>query len=165
MIQSTITGTIIRITTISTSHGKRFSWEWELQPLQRLSPEPSLGSLLRPTPRAWTLTTLEELDFDRVVSGHGSVQEGTSVLKFFRSYIDELNEGVSRAVEQGRSLAEVQKSLVPERLKSLSTDQVTRLGREVAALAGPATNPAERLNGSVAANVADVYNYYQKRKK
>ena len=118
-------------------------------------------------PDEWirTLTALEGLDFDRVVSGHGSVQEGKSVLRFFRGYIEELNEGVSRAVEQGKSLAEVQKSLVPERLKSLSADQITRLGREVEAFAGPAPNPAERLKGSVAANVADVYNYYQKRKK
>ncbi len=100
-----------------------------------------------------------------LVSGHGSVQEGKSVLRFFRSYIDELNEAVSRGVERGTTLAEVQKSLVPERLRSLAADQVTRLGREVEALAGPATNPAERLKGSVAANVADVYNYYLKRRK
>lgn len=118
-------------------------------------------------PDEWTrtLTALEGLDFERVVSGHGSVQEGKSVLRFFRGYIDELNEGVSHAVEQGKSLAEVQKSLVMERLKSLSADQLTRLGREVEGFAGPAPNPAERLKGSVAANVADVYNYYQKRKK
>ena len=107
-----------------------------------------------------TLTTLEGLDFDKVVSGHGSVQQGKAVLRFFRSYIDELNENVSRGVERGTSLAEVQKALVPERLKSLAGEQVTRLGREVEAAFGPVTNPAERLKGSVAANVADVYNYY-----
>jgi glyoxylase-like metal-dependent hydrolase (beta-lactamase superfamily II) len=112
-----------------------------------------------------TLTTLEGLDFDHVVSGHGSVQQGKAVLRFFRSYIDELNENVSRGVERGTILAEVQKALVPERLKSLAAEQVTRLGREVEAAFGPVTNPAERLKGSVAANVADVYNYYFKSRK
>ena len=78
-----------------------------------------------------TLTALEGLDFDRVVAGHGSVQEGKSVLRFFRSCnIDELNEASSRAVERGTSLAEVQKSLMPERLKSLAGAQMTRVGRE-----------------------------------
>jgi glyoxylase-like metal-dependent hydrolase (beta-lactamase superfamily II) len=113
-----------------------------------------------------TLTALEGLDFDRVVAGHGSVQEGKSVLRFFRSYIDELNEASSRAVERGTSLAEVQKSLMPERLKSLAGAQMTRVGREVAAaFGGPAGNPAEQLKGSVASNVADTYNYYLKRRK
>jgi len=113
-----------------------------------------------------TLTALESLDFDRVVAGHGSVQEGKSVLRFFRSYIDELNEASSRAVERGTSLAEVQKSLMPERLKSLAGDQMTRVAREVTgAFGGPAAKPAEQLKGSVASNVADTYNYYLKRRK
>ena len=88
------------------------------------------------------------------------------MLRFFRSYIDELNEAASRAVERGVSLAEVQKSVVPERLKSLAGDQMTRVGREVSgAFGGPAGNPAEQLKGSVASNVADTYNYYLKRRK
>ena len=108
----------------------------------------------------------EGLDFERVVAGHGSVQEGKSVLRFFRSYIDELNEAASRAVERGTTLAELQKSIVPERLKSLVSDQMTRLAREQAeAFGGPAGNPAEQLKGSVASNVADTYNYYLKRRK
>jgi glyoxylase-like metal-dependent hydrolase (beta-lactamase superfamily II) len=113
-----------------------------------------------------TLTALEGVDFDRVVAGHGSVQEGKSVLRFFRSYIDELNEAASRAVEKGTTLAELQKSIVPERLKSLVGDQMTRLAREQgAAFGGPAGTPAEQLKGSVASNVADTYNYYLKRPK
>jgi glyoxylase-like metal-dependent hydrolase (beta-lactamase superfamily II) len=119
-------------------------------------------------PDEWgrTLTELEKFEFDRVAPGHGSVQQGRSVLAFFRGYIEEVNEAVARGVEKGESLQELQKALAPERVRSLSSsDQAGRLTREASALLGPAFNPTNTLKGAVAANVAEVYDYYTKRKK
>ena len=119
-------------------------------------------------PEDWgrTLTAVEGLNFDRVLPGHGSVQEGKSVLVFFRTYIDELNEGVSRGVERGTSLKDLQRSLAPGRLKSMSAnDHLARLGREVESAFGPTADMNASLNEAVATNVAEVFNYYTKRRK
>ncbi len=117
-------------------------------------------------PDEWprTLAELEKLDFNRVVPGHGSVQEGKTVAAFFRSYIEEINEAVARGVERGTSLEELQRSLAPDRLRSIkSGEQEARLVREAAAFG--VSDPAARLKESVAANIADTYNYYTKRRK
>ena len=57
-------------------------------------------------PDEWpaTLRALEALDFDHVIPGHGSIQEGKSVLAQFRGYVEELTEKISRGVERGQSL-------------------------------------------------------------
>jgi glyoxylase-like metal-dependent hydrolase (beta-lactamase superfamily II) len=118
-------------------------------------------------PDEWprTLTELEKIDFDRVVPGHGLVQQGKSVLAFFRSYVEELNEAVARGVERGSALVELQRALAPERLRSLQlSGQQERVAREAAVLLGPLPDPAALLKGAVATNVAEVYNYYTKRK-
>ena len=49
-------------------------------------------------PDEWpaTLKALEALEFDRVIPGHGSIQEGKSVLSQFRGYVEEITEKVSR---------------------------------------------------------------------
>jgi cyclase len=119
-------------------------------------------------PEEWprTLRELEKIDFTRVVSGHGSVQEGKSILAFFRSYIEEINEGVSRGVQRGAGLAEIQATLEPHILRPFNTDprQAERLVRETEALLGAVPDPKGLLKGAVASNVAEIYNYYTKRK-
>ena len=49
-------------------------------------------------PDEWpaTLRALEALEFDRVIPGHGSIQEGKSVLAQFRGYVEEITEKVAR---------------------------------------------------------------------
>lgn len=117
-------------------------------------------------PEDWprTLVALEALDFTHVVAGHGSVQQGKSILAFFRAYVEEINEGVARGVERGSSLEEMRRTLAPEGLRSLKMgDQITRLAREGQGFTGvPLAGP--QLQGTIAANVADVYTYYTKRR-
>jgi cyclase len=116
-------------------------------------------------PDEWprTLTALEKLDFNKVVPGHGSVQEGKAVLASFRAYLEEISEAVARAIERGVSLEELQRSLSPDRLRSLSAGgNGARIERELASVMG-ASRP--QLGEGVAANIADVYNYYTKRRK
>ena len=56
-------------------------------------------------PDEWpaTLRALEALEFDRVIPGHGSIQEGKSVLAQFRGYVEEITEKVARGVERGQT--------------------------------------------------------------
>ena len=118
-------------------------------------------------PDEWpkTLTELEKLDFTHVVSGHGSLQEGKSTLAFFRSYLEEINEGVSRGIQKGTALTELQASFTPDKLRSLSGgDQLARLTKEVPGFLGNIPDPAGLLKDAVAANIAEIYNYYTNRK-
>ncbi len=118
-------------------------------------------------PEEWprTLTALEALAFDRLVPGHGSVQQGKFVLAFFRNYLEELNEAVKRGIERGASLAELQRALAPDRLLSLNSGgQLARLEREAQLLLGTLTNPNDMLKSRVSDNVAEIYQFYSKQR-
>ena len=69
-------------------------------------------------PDEWpaTLRALEALEFDRVIPGHGSIQEGKSVLAQFRGYVEEITEKVARGVERGQPLDELKKTITPATL-------------------------------------------------
>lgn len=116
-------------------------------------------------PDEWpaTLRALESLEFDRVVPGHGAVQEGKSVLAEFRAYVEELTEKVSRGVERGQPLDELRKSISAGTLAALTTGGTRRrVERELGALfVGP--KPAEMVEGSVASNVGEVFTYLTER--
>jgi glyoxylase-like metal-dependent hydrolase (beta-lactamase superfamily II) len=117
-------------------------------------------------PEEWpaTLRALEALDFDRVVPGHGSVQEGKSVLSEFRGYVEEVTEKVTRGVERGQPLDELQKVISPGSLASLGAGGMRRrVERELGDVFAP-ERPAEMLDGSVASNVREVFTYLTDRK-
>jgi cyclase len=118
-------------------------------------------------PDEWprTLTELEKLDFTRVVPGHGLAQEGKTILANFRAYIEEITEAVRRGVERGDSLQALQGSISPDKLRSLqANDNVARMQREFAVSFGTAAEAPLALKASVASNVAQVYDYFTKRK-
>ena len=88
-------------------------------------------------PDEWpaTLRALEALEFDRVIPGHGSIQEGKSVLAQFRGYIEEITEKVARGVERGQSTDELKKTITAATLASLnSNDARRRIERELTTL-------------------------------
>ena len=117
-------------------------------------------------PDEWpaTLRALEALEFDRVIPGHGSVQEGKSVLAEFRGYVEEVTERVTRGVERGQPLDELRKAVTTATLASLAADGTRRrLERELGALFLQ-VKPAEMLEGSVAGNVREVFTYLTERK-
>src|SRR3954454_2129563 len=103
-------------------------------------------------PDEWpaTLRALEALEFDRVIPGHGSVQEGKSVLAEFRGYVEEVTEKVTRGVERGQSLDELQKAIAPGSLTSLAAGGMRRrVERELGAVFAP-EKPGDMLDSSVA---------------
>ncbi len=114
-------------------------------------------------PDEWprTLAALERLDFQRVISGHGSLQTGKSVLQFYRAYLEELSETVARGREQGVTLEALQRHLTPDRLRAFRlSGQQQRLLREASAMG--ATTPKRVIAEAVAENVAEVYAYFAK---
>lgn len=117
-------------------------------------------------PDEWpaTLRALEALEFDRVIPGHGAVQEGKSVLAEFRAYVEEITEKVARGVERGQPVDELRETITPASLTSLTAGSTRRrVERELAALFFQ-DKPGEMLDGSVASNVQEVFTYFTQRK-
>jgi glyoxylase-like metal-dependent hydrolase (beta-lactamase superfamily II) len=116
-------------------------------------------------PDEWpaTLKALEALEFDRVIPGHGSIQEGKSVLTQFRGYVEEITEKVARGVERGQAPDELKKTITADTLASLKAgDMRRRVDRELTALfPRPDRTPIE---DSVASNIQEVFTYFRERK-
>jgi cyclase len=118
-------------------------------------------------PDEWpvTLRALEVLEFERVIPGHGSIQEGKSVLAQFRGYVEEVTERVSRGVERGQTLDELKNTITPGTLVSLkANDMRRRVERELGTLFPVQEKPAGMLDGSVTSNVQEVFSYFTERK-
>jgi glyoxylase-like metal-dependent hydrolase (beta-lactamase superfamily II) len=118
-------------------------------------------------PDEWpaTLRALEALEFDRVIPGHGSIQEGKGVLAQFRGYVEEITEKVSRGVERGQALDELKKTITPDTLSSLKVDDMRhRVERELGTLFPVPEKPAGMLSGSVTTNVREIFSYLTERK-
>jgi cyclase len=75
-------------------------------------------------PREWpkTLDAVGQLSFDRVIGGHGSVQQNRVRFNHFRDYIDELTAKVAKGKQSGKPAAELQTTITPASLRSLQTD-------------------------------------------
>ena len=103
---------------------------------------PSMGDGF---PDEWpaTLKALEALEFDRVIPGHGSIQEGKSVLSQFRGYVEEITEKVSRGIERGQALDELKKTITLGTLTSLKVENMSRrVERELGTLFPVPETPA-----------------------
>ena len=118
-------------------------------------------------PDEWpaTLRALEALEFDRVIPGHGSVQEGKSVL----AAVPRLRRGDHREGERGASSAASRwtssRSHHPRqpRLAQGGRHASPRRARAGGPLPCP-EKPAEMLDGSVTSNVREVFTYLTERK-
>lgn len=118
-------------------------------------------------PDEWpaTLRALEALEFDRVIPGHGSIQEGKSVLAQFRGYVEEITEKVARGVERGQTPDELKKMITADTLASLkANDARGRIDRELTALFPLLDRPPTMLADNVASNVREVFTYFSERK-
>jgi cyclase len=118
-------------------------------------------------PDEWpaTLRALEALEFDRVIPGHGSIQEGKAVLAQFRGYVEEITEKVSRGIERGQTPDELKKTITADTLASLkANDMSRRVDRELTALFPIQDRPPTMLADSVASNIREVFTYFKERK-
>jgi len=118
-------------------------------------------------PDEWpaTLRALEALEFDRVIPGHGSIQEGKSVLAEFRGYIEEISEKVARGVEQGRSPDDLKKAITADTLTSLKASNVrSRIEHELTVLFPRPERSPGMFDESIASNIGEVFAYFTERK-
>lgn len=119
-------------------------------------------------PDEWpaTLRALEALDFNRVIPGHGAIQEGKSVLSQFRGYIEELTEKVARGIERGQPVDELVKTVTADTLSSLRADDMRRrVDRELTAVFSLQERTPGMLQANVATNVREVFTYFKERKE
>jgi cyclase len=75
-------------------------------------------------PKAWprTLDEVAQIDFDRVLGGHGAPESGRGVMQNLGNYIEELTGRVERAKEAGLNVDEMQKQITADSLKSLASN-------------------------------------------
>ena len=115
-------------------------------------------------PDEWpaTLLRMSGLQFYTVVPGHGPVERGRTTLNLFRDYLVELNQLVKEGISAGKSLATLQRELIPERFHSLQNQNFGQtLQRNRAALLG--LSPGQPLGPVVSQGVEQVYDYYAKK--
>jgi glyoxylase-like metal-dependent hydrolase (beta-lactamase superfamily II) len=118
-------------------------------------------------PDEWpaTLRALEALEFDRVIPGHGSIQEGKGVLAQFRGYVEEITEKVSRGVERGQTLDELKKTITVDTLASLKAgDAGARVEQEMTTLFPRLDRAPRPVEDSVQSNIQEVFTYFKERK-
>jgi glyoxylase-like metal-dependent hydrolase (beta-lactamase superfamily II) len=118
-------------------------------------------------PDEWpaTLRALEALNFDRVIPGHGSIQEGKGVLAQFRAYVEEIAEKVSRGIEKGQTLDDLKKTITVDTLASLKAgDAAGRVEREITTLFPRPDRDPKPVEDSVRSNIAEVFTYFKERK-
>src|SRR4051812_3677348 len=84
-------------------------------------------------PREWprTMQSVAELPFEHVIGGHGPVQHGKAHLQGMAAYIEEITYAVAR--DPGKTLAELQSSITPTTLKSLSGEYAKFLTQNLGA--------------------------------
>jgi glyoxylase-like metal-dependent hydrolase (beta-lactamase superfamily II) len=113
-------------------------------------------------PRQWpkTIDALGALKFDRLIGGHGAVQQGRTRLTQFRNYIEDLTARVERAKKAGTPLAELQKSITARSLPTLQSGGFAEYVAENLArhsvYIGERTALEDRLTGNIAAVYANL---------
>ncbi|MBV8842975.1 MAG: hypothetical protein JO307_09200, partial [Bryobacterales bacterium] len=111
-------------------------------------------------PREWprTINSISQRAANRLMPGHGPVQNNHDRLTQFRNYIEELTGIVEPAKKAGKPLAEVRASITPASLKTLQSNgfgaYVSDNLNKYTVYAGSRTAFEDRL----AANIDAVYN-------
>src|ERR1051326_6239393 len=72
--------------------------------------------------RPRTLDAVGQIGFDHVLGGHGALESGHGVMRNVRNYIEELTGRVERTKESGLNVAEMQKQITADSLKSLASN-------------------------------------------
>lgn len=113
-------------------------------------------------PREWprTLRALLDLPFDQAAGGHGDIQHGRDRLNQMAAYIEELTALVDSGKRQGRTIAQLQASIDPGNLKSLSVPYRDFLLSQIQrySVSAAVTPPAQSLVSGVKGNIRDIYN-------
>ena len=117
-------------------------------------------------PSDWpaTLRSIEQLDFQKVVGGHGGVLETRERAAQLRSYLEELLEIVARAKQDGTPLERLQETVTPASLKTLSGGYGDYLANQVKQhdFRVYLSTPAEVLSRGVRDNITAVFRNFER---
>lgn len=117
-------------------------------------------------PMDWpgTLRSIQQLDFTKVIGGHGGVLQSRDRADNLRAYFDELLEIVGRAKKDGVTLESLQQSITPASLSSLKGGYGEYLASEVKKhdFRVYLNSQAEVLARGVRDNLTSVYRNYER---
>jgi glyoxylase-like metal-dependent hydrolase (beta-lactamase superfamily II) len=117
-------------------------------------------------PKAWpgTLRSIQQLDYEKVIGGHGGVLQSRDRAEQVRGYLDELVEIVGRAKRDDVPIERLQESVTPASLKSLQGGYGDYLASEAKKRDFRAylSSPAEVLARGVRDNLTSVYRNYER---
>lgn len=114
-------------------------------------------------PRDWPRTLLElaGFEFDAIAPGHGSIQQGKTIVYQMARYIEELAIGVERARAAGKSVEQTKAEVTVASLKSLSDggygEKVARTILGYRMIPPPRPTMEQVLADAVRTNVEQVY--------
>lgn len=117
-------------------------------------------------PREWpgTLRSIQELDFQRVIGGHGSVLESRDRAGQMRAYLEELVEIVARAKHDGVPIDRLQQTITAASLKTLQEGYGDYLTESVKKhdFRLQLNTPAEVMARGVRDNITAVYRNFDR---
>jgi len=110
-------------------------------------------------PKVWpkTIDAVARLDFAVLMGGHGPAQQGRQPMTNFRNYIEELSGRVETGKKAGRTLAEIQKTVTIESLRSMQSNGYAKFVMDNESKGFPSFGPREPLQTEVNTNIAEVY--------
>jgi cyclase len=117
-------------------------------------------------PRDWpgTLRSIGELEFQKVIGGHGGVLQSADRARQMREYLEELLEIVARAKQDGVPLDRLQQTVTPATLKTLQGGYGDYLSGEVKKhdFRLHLSTQAEVMARGVRDNLTSVYRNYER---
>jgi cyclase len=110
-------------------------------------------------PKTWpkTIDSVAALDFNRLMPGHGPLQQGRQPMTSLRNYIEELTSKVDQGKKEGKTVTDLQKLLTAASLKSLQSDGYAKYVADNTYKTFPNFGPAAGLQSDININIGEIY--------
>ena len=110
-------------------------------------------------PKAWpkTIDSVGALDFNRLMPGHGPLQQNRQPMTGLRNYIEELTSKVDRGRTEGKTVADLQKIVTFSSLKSLQSSGYAKYVADNENKVFPNFGPSAGLQDDINTNIAEIY--------
>ena len=110
-------------------------------------------------PKTWpkTIDSVGALDFDRLMPGHGPLQQNRQPMTGMRNYIEELAAKVDQGRAEGRTVADLQKTVTFSSLKSLQSNGYAKYVADNQSKCFPNFGPSKGLQADINTNIAEIY--------
>ncbi|MBI4472854.1 MAG: MBL fold metallo-hydrolase [Acidobacteria bacterium] len=111
-------------------------------------------------PREWpkTLDVVAKFSFEHIIGGHGPVQHDRVRYTHMRNYIEELAVKVGEGKRAGKTIADLQKMIQLNSIKSLQGDNYLNLVTDTLGRYNPLQPGRQAVEEGIRGNIQDVYN-------